>query len=57
MLTLESFGLPPTGKLVINDDHAIARPVYLVKVKEAKWGRLRPSAPANEFCGTGQIAA
>jgi branched-chain amino acid transport system substrate-binding protein len=40
MLSLKSFDLPLTGKLVINDNHTVAKPVYLVEVKDAKWGPL-----------------
>lgn len=37
MLAIRSFDLPLTGKLTINDDHTVDKPVYLMEVKGGKW--------------------
>ncbi|NNM75119.1 ABC transporter substrate-binding protein [Enterovirga aerilata] len=37
MLAMRSFDLPLTGKLTINDDHTVNKPVYLMEVKDGKW--------------------
>jgi branched-chain amino acid transport system substrate-binding protein len=37
---IKTFDLPLTGKLVINDDHTVSKPVYLMQVKDGKWGQL-----------------
>lgn len=40
MLAIKTFDLPLTGKLVINENHTVAKPVYLMEVKDGKWGQL-----------------
>ncbi len=37
MLAIKSFDLPLTGKLTINDDHTVNKPVFLMEVKDGKW--------------------
>lgn len=37
MLEIRSFDLPLTGKLTINDDHTVNKPVYLMEVKGGQW--------------------
>ena len=37
MLAIRSFDLPLTGKLTINDDHTVNKPVFLMEVKDGKW--------------------
>jgi len=37
MLAIRTFDLPLTGKLTIKDDHTVAKPVYLMEVKDGKW--------------------
>ncbi|ACL62956.1 ABC transporter substrate-binding protein [Methylobacterium nodulans] len=37
MLAIRSFDLPLTGKLVINDDHTVNKPVFLMEVKGGRW--------------------
>jgi branched-chain amino acid transport system substrate-binding protein len=37
MLALRTFDLPLTGKLTINDDHTVNKPVFLMEVKDGKW--------------------
>jgi branched-chain amino acid transport system substrate-binding protein len=37
MLAIRSFDLPLTGKLTINDDHTVNKPVFLMEVKGGKW--------------------
>lgn len=37
MLAIKTFDLPLTGKLTINDDHTVNKPVYLMEVKGGKW--------------------
>ena len=37
MLAIGSFDLPLTGKLTINDDHTVNKPVFLMEVKDGKW--------------------
>ncbi|PSC05461.1 ABC transporter substrate-binding protein [Alsobacter soli] len=40
MLAIKSFDLPLTGKLVINENHTVNKPVYLMQVKDGKWTQL-----------------
>jgi branched-chain amino acid transport system substrate-binding protein len=40
MLALKSLDLPLTGKLVVNDDHTVSKPVILMQVKDGKWTKL-----------------
>lgn len=40
MLAIKTFDLPLTGKLVINENHTVAKPVYLMEVQDGKWGQL-----------------
>ena len=37
MLAVRTFDLPLTGKLTINDDHTVNKPVFLMEVKDGKW--------------------
>jgi len=37
MLALATFDLPLTGSVTISDSHTVAKPVYLVEVKNGKW--------------------
>ncbi len=37
LLAVKTFELPMTGKLVINDDHTVKKPVNLVTVKDGKF--------------------
>lgn len=39
MLAIRSFDLPLTGKLTINDDHTVNKPVFLMEVKDGKWSQ------------------
>jgi branched-chain amino acid transport system substrate-binding protein len=38
MLSLGTFDLPLTGPVTISDSHTVSKPVYLVEVKDGKWG-------------------
>jgi branched-chain amino acid transport system substrate-binding protein len=40
MLAIGTFDLPLTGKLVINADHTVKKPVYLMQVKGGAWTQL-----------------
>ena len=40
MLAIKTFDLPLTGQLTINDNHTVAKPVYLMEVKGGKWTQL-----------------
>lgn len=40
MLAIGTFDLPLTGKLVINADHTVRKPVYLMQVKGGAWTQL-----------------
>ncbi|MBV9785199.1 MAG: ABC transporter substrate-binding protein [Acidisphaera sp.] len=40
MLGIRSFDLPLTGKLVINPNHTVKKPVYLMEVKNGAWSEL-----------------
>jgi branched-chain amino acid transport system substrate-binding protein len=37
MLAIKTFDQPLTGKLTINDDHTVNKPVFLMEVKGGKW--------------------
>jgi len=37
MLALATFELPLTGSVTVSDTHTVAKPVYLVEVKNGKW--------------------
>lgn len=37
LLAIKSFDLPLTGKLVINENHTVSKPVILMEVKDGKW--------------------
>jgi branched-chain amino acid transport system substrate-binding protein len=37
MVTMKVFDQPLTGKLTMNDDHTVDKPVYLMEVKDGKW--------------------
>ena len=38
MLAIGTFDLPLTGPVTISDSHTVSKPVYLVVVKDGKWG-------------------
>ncbi len=40
MLAIGTFELPLTGKLVINSDHTVKKPVYLMQVKGGAWTQV-----------------
>ena len=40
MLAIGTFDLPLTGKLVVNADHTVKKPVYLMQVKGNAWTQL-----------------
>ncbi|MCO5090597.1 ABC transporter substrate-binding protein [Bosea sp. (in: a-proteobacteria)] len=37
LLAVKTFELPLTGKLVVNDNHTVSKPVILMEVKDGKW--------------------
>jgi branched-chain amino acid transport system substrate-binding protein len=40
LLTIRTFDLPMTGKLVVTDDHRVDKPVYLYVVKNGQFTLL-----------------
>ena len=40
LVAIGTFEQPLTGKLTINDDHTVDKPVYLMEVKGGKWTKL-----------------
>ncbi len=40
MMAIKTFDLPLTGRLVINEDHTVSKPVFLMEVKGGKWSQL-----------------
>lgn len=38
MLAVATFDLPLTGSVTVSDSHTVTKPVYLVEVKDGKWG-------------------
>jgi branched-chain amino acid transport system substrate-binding protein len=40
LLALKTYDLPLTGKLEINPNHTVSKPVYLMQVKDGKWSQL-----------------
>lgn len=40
MLEIRSYDLPMTGKLVMQDDHRVKKPVYLYQVKDGRFELL-----------------
>lgn len=40
MVAIKTFDLPLTGRLVINENHTVNKPVFLMEVKNGKWGQL-----------------
>ena len=41
MLEVRTFDLPLTGKVTINDNHTVVKPVYLLEVKGGKFTPLK----------------
>lgn len=40
MVAIKTFDLPLTGRLTINENHTVNKPVFLMEVKNGKWGQL-----------------
>jgi branched-chain amino acid transport system substrate-binding protein len=40
LMAIKTFDLPLLGKFTINANHTVNSPVYLMEVKDGKWGRL-----------------
>lgn len=40
MVAMKTFDLPLTGRLTINENHTVNKPVFLMEVKNGKWGQL-----------------
>jgi branched-chain amino acid transport system substrate-binding protein len=40
MLAIKTFDLPLTGKLVVNENHTVSKPVILMQVKDGAWTKL-----------------
>jgi len=40
LVGIKTYDLPTTGKIDINENHTVNKPVYLMQVKDGKWGQL-----------------
>lgn len=40
MVAMKTFDLPLTGRLVMNENHTVNKPVFLMEVKNGKWNQL-----------------